>query len=232
MLTISLHAGSLEARNPSNHLAVLDIAYAKRHAFADYSVAMSLRGVGEVAPDKVLGYPRWSASVWDLTARALTRLLYRADQAPKSQTPDRRCAYATRMCAVIVRPTLDSLGAEIGWAEITQGKRRGHYQVELDEDILGPRSGSLAYGMKSLNPADLFLRAICAALYGGDVLGPKPNLIVPSSLPIDGDERFDVGSLQEPARTGFQRFRSLYPMAAAPEPLAKKTDYVNFLMGA
>ena len=74
MLKVSLHAGQLATRNASNQLAVLDIAYAKQEALADYLVALSLRGVGEVAPDMVTNYPRWSASVWDLTARALTRV--------------------------------------------------------------------------------------------------------------------------------------------------------------
>jgi hypothetical protein len=172
MLKITLHAGSLATRNPGTQLIVLDIAYAKQDALSDYLVAMSLKGVGEVPPDIVRNYPRWSTSLWDLTARALTRVLYRADQAPKSAEPDRRCAYATRLCAVIGRSTVAEQGVALGFAEILQhGSKRGVYTVRLDEDILGERKGRFAYGLNALNPADLFLRAICAGLYDSDVLG-------------------------------------------------------------
>lgn len=74
MLRVYLHAGGLDERNLGNQLASIDIAYAKKSALADYLVGMNLRSHGEVEPDYVLRYPRWSASLWDLVARALTRL--------------------------------------------------------------------------------------------------------------------------------------------------------------
>ncbi len=229
MLKITLHAGLLEDRNPGNQLMVLDIAYAKQDALADYLVAMSLKGEGEVAPDFVRDYPRWSSSLFDLTGRALTRILYRKDQAPKLAPPDRRCAYATRLCAVIERSTMSEQGRELGIAEIFQTNQRGVYNVQLDEDILGKRTGVFSYGLKSLNPADLFLRAICAALYGSDVLGPKPRLILPPTMPIGGVERFHIEGLDEPAKTGFQRYRNVYPSASPADPLPAAEDYVRFL---
>ena len=231
MLKISLHCGSMATRNPGNQLMVLDIAYAKQDVLSDYLVAMTLKGVGEVAPDHVRDYPRWSASLWDLTARALTRVLYRANQAPKSAPPDRRCAYATRLCAVIERSTMSEQGVELAYAEIAQtGNQRGVYSVHLDEDILGEHSGQFAYGLKALNPADLFLRAICAGLYDADVLGPMPHLIVPPTLSRDGVDHFHVEALAEPAKTGFQRYRSVYPSALAPDPFPAFEDYVRFLL--
>lgn len=231
MLKVILYSGVLEERNPGKQLAVLDIAYSKKEALADYLVALSLRGVGEVAPDQVKSYPRWSASLWDLVARGLTRVLYRADQAPAGRTPDRRCAYATRLCAVIERSTLEGTGAELGTAQIIQtGTQRGFYTVQLEEDILGRHSATFAYGLKSLNPADLLLRAICWALHGTDVLGPRPGLILAPSMRIDGVDRIHVDALREPARTGFERYRAVHPRAAAPEPMALAEDYVRFLM--
>jgi hypothetical protein len=230
MLKITLHAGSLATRNPGNQLMVLDIAYAKQDALSDYLVAMTLKGVGEVAPDFVRNYPRWSSSLWDLTARALTRVLYRADQAPKSAEPDRRCAYATRLCAVIERSTVAEQGVALGFAEILQdGSKRGVYTVRLDEDILGQREGRFAYGLKALNPADLFLRAICAGLYDSDVLGPRPKLILPPTMPRDGVDHFHIEALDEPAKTGFQRYRAVYPSTSEPDPFPAAEDYVRFL---
>lgn len=232
MLKITIHSGSVATRNAHNELAVLDIGYAHRAALADYVVALSLRGVGEVAPDQVLKYPRWSASLWDLTARALTRVLYRADQAPRSGPADRRCAYATRICAVIERATLDERGVELATVEIAQSeKRRGVYLAQFDEDILGPRTASFAYGLKSLNPADLLLRAICWAYYGTDVPGPRPALALPPTLHIDGVDRFHIDALVEPAKTGFLRHMGAnFPMTNAPDPLPVAAEYVNFLM--
>lgn len=75
MLRVTLHSGESTKRSLSNQMAVLDIAYARREAVADYLVAYSARNRGEVEPDRILEYPRWSASLWDLVARALTRVL-------------------------------------------------------------------------------------------------------------------------------------------------------------
>ncbi len=232
MLKVFIHAGSLATRNAGNQLVVLDIAYAKKEAVADYLVAMSLKGVGEVAPDAVCGYPRWSASLWDLVARALTRVLYRADQAPPSPEPDKRCAWATKLCIVIERSSVGSKCVELARAEISQnGKKRGTYAAVFDEDIIGQHSASFAYGLKALNPADLALRAICWALHGTDVLGPVPALILPATMVVNGVDRFHVNALTEPALTGFARYRGInFPTTAPPEPLAKAEDYVRFLM--
>ncbi len=231
MLKVFIHSGALATRNAGNQLVVLDIAYAKKEALADYLVAMSLKGTGEVAPDAVLKYPRWSGSLWDLVARALTRVLYRADQAPSSDVPDKRCAWATKLCIVIERSSVGSKCVELARAQISQdGNKRGTYTVLLDEDINGKLSASFTYGLKSLNPADLALRAICWALYGTDVLGPVPALILPATMKVDGVDRFHVNVLPEPARTGFERYRNNFPTTASPEPLAKAEDYVKFLM--
>ncbi len=159
MLRVHLHTGDLDGRNTANQLAVIDIAYAKKEALADYLVGMTLRGQGEVEPDTVLRYPRWSASLWDLVARALTRLLYRANQAPASERPDKRCAYATRLCAVIERSTLDGAGVELGTARIFQKEgQRGHYTAVFNEDINGQHVGHFTYGSKRLEPLPVVWR--------------------------------------------------------------------------
>lgn len=226
MIRVHLHTGPLKSRTPANRLAVVDIAYAHKGAFSDYLVAVSIEGLGEVAPDTVTKYPRWSGSLWDLTARAITRVLYRDDQAPAMRPPDRRCAYATELCAFIERATLQSQGVELGSASIVQdGGKRGLYTARFEEDILGPRQAQFAYGLKALQPLDLLLRAICFAYFGQDTLAPRPRLILPPTLRLEGREVFDVAALAEPARTGFLRH-----LGSDAEPLVEADAYACFLV--
>ncbi len=231
MLKVTIHSGAIKGRTLNNQLAVLDIAYAKREAIADYLLAYSARGHGETAPQILVGYPRWSASLWDLTARALTRVLYQADQAPSAGKPDRRCAYATRICAAIELQTLGERGVELGSVEITQDpKQRGTYTARFDEDILGPRRGTFQYGKKALDPADLLLRAICWTYFGLDILGPMPALDVPPSMQVNGTEMFHLEALHEPAKTGFLRHIGKSTVMSKPAALQPAAQYVAFLM--
>ena len=57
MLKVTVHSGLLSSRSAANQLAVLDIAYPKKSALADYVAALSLRGSGEVALAFVRDYP-------------------------------------------------------------------------------------------------------------------------------------------------------------------------------
>lgn len=231
MLRVFIHSGHLATRNPGNLLATLDIAYSKQGVWSDYAVGFSLKGTGEVLPDAVVGYPRWAGSLWDLVARALTRILYRADEAPGSPKPDCRCAYATRLCAVIEKSTSSERGIELATVEISQvGKKRGVYTALFKEDILGDNSASFTYGLKSLVPADLLLRAICWAYFDKDVLGPRPALVLPATMEVDKVHVFDANALPEPAKTGFHRYRGgNFPASRAPASMAKAADYEQFL---
>ncbi len=137
MLRLSIHAGLLKERCPQNQIAALDIAYQKRAALADYLVSLQLSGRGELEPAIVSNYPRWSGSVWDLVARAITAVLYRSDVAPPVPRVDKRCAYATKMCAVVQRVTTSDAGAEIARVELLQpGRVRGEYHAVFSEDII------------------------------------------------------------------------------------------------
>ena len=226
MIRVSVHAGPAAGRNQYNQVAVLDIAYQRQSAFSDYLVAASLDGEGEVNPDQVLNYPRWSGSLWDLTARAITRILFRADQAPPLGVPDRRCAYSTHLSAYIERSSQHSQGVELGQADIVQAHgQRGTYRATFEEDILGKRTGEFVYGKKSLQPLDLLLRAICFTYFGQDTLAARPKLIMPPTLELDGKTVFDVAALEEPARTGFRRYRG-----RADETLVPADDYARFLV--
>jgi len=233
MLRVSIHSGLLEQRTPLNVLGVLDVAYQARKPLADYLVGMTLASVGELSPVVLKQYPRWSASLWDLVARSLTAVLYRAEQPPPSGKADRRCAYATRLCAVIERSTAGSRGALLGTLEVSQrGPQRGLYTVNVQADLAKDASAQFEYGCKALNPADLVLRALCWALYGSDQLGPSPALILPPSMRIDGEDYFHVAALTEPALTGFRRHMAARNPDADVPQLARATDYIAFLRDA
>lgn len=231
MLKVYVYSGDLASRNPGKHLLVLDIAYAKKSYLSNYAVAMSVRGTGEVLPDILTNYPRWSASLWDLVARALTRILYRADQVPNLAEPDKRCAYATKICARIERSTVNDRCVELATVEIEQiPSKRGTYVAKFWEEIQGHHEARFVYGLKSLNHADLLLRAICHLLFGKDTLGPKPALILPPTLAVDGVDHFHSEALLEPAKTGFLRYQFNAAPNTSPDPMPKAAEYVRFLM--
>lgn len=230
MLRVNVHFGALPDRNEGNLCAVLDIAYAKQGLLSDYLVSLTVRGSGQAEPAMVMSYPRWSGNLWDLVARALGAALYGPGTAPPAAKPDRRCAYATRLCAAIEGADASSFGRLLGTAAIEQANgQRGRYVVTLFEDIMGSRSGCFEFGSKRLNPAELLFRGSCHALFGTDVPGPRPLLIVPALLKVDGEDHFDVQALNEPARTGFKRYLARrYPTTEALS-LARAEDYAQFL---
>ena len=230
MLRVKLHYGALADRNEGNLCAVLDIAYAKQSLMSDYLVSLTVRNGGHTEPAMVTSYPRWSGSLWDLVARALGASLYGSRPIPPADKPDRRCAYATRLCAAIEGADAQRSGLLLGTASIEQvTDQRGRYAITLDEDIMGARSGRFEFGTKRLNPAELLFRGICQALYKTDIPVPRPSLIVPALLKVNGEAHFDVQALSEPARTGFTRYLARRYPTAEELSLARAEDYAQFL---
>lgn len=230
MLRVAIHSSTLRERSPLNQVAILDIAYHNREMLPNYLVAMTVSGAGALQPGIVEKYPRWSGSLWDLVARALATLLYPQAAVPPTHSPDRRCAYTTVACATLEKSSLTERGVHLGSLEIAQaGKQRGVYRVTMDEDILGERGADFAYGCKRMSLPDLVMRSICHVLFDQDVAGARPKLVVPETLLIDGEERFDIQSLAEPARTGFMRFMHQHFPARADDQLARAKDYIEFL---
>lgn len=232
MLRVTLYSGALEDIAPGKLLATLDIGYRKLEALADYTVTLNARGNGASDVETLVGYPRWSGSLWDLVARSLTRALYGANDAPAAPVPDKRCAYATRMCAVIEKTTNTQRAVKLATAEIAQsGKQRGVYTATFTEDVLGTKTAEFAYGQKVLNHSDLLLRAICYAYFGKDTLGARPSLYIPGTITINKVEVFDAYSLPEPVRTGFLRHRGMETAGAEQaSQMVKLDDYAFFLM--
>lgn len=230
MLRVTLYHSTLKDRSEANQCAVLEVAYDRKGIKSDYLASLSLRDAGQCEPGKVLGYPRWSGSLWDLVARALAVSLYGSKPVPPADKPDRRCAYATKLCAAIEGSDAKRSGLLLGSATVTQdGNQRGRYVVELQEDILGVHRGKLAFGSKRLNPAELLFRGVCQALYGADQPGPWPSVIAAPFIKVDGVDHFDVQALREPARTGFRRYLARRYPTTEEVSFGRAEDYAEFL---
>lgn len=71
MLRISVHAGLPSGASRYNRSDWLDIGYERLDADAEYKIVLFQAGIGACEPILLTGYPRWSASLWDLIARAI-----------------------------------------------------------------------------------------------------------------------------------------------------------------
>jgi hypothetical protein len=106
MLRVSIHAGLLRDINRFNRVDWLDIGYEKLDAAANYKIVLFNVGEGATPVIPLLNYPRWSASLWDLTARAIALALSpdpnnRKEQVEPLEPRGKRYAYAREVSAVI-----------------------------------------------------------------------------------------------------------------------------------
>lgn len=76
MLRVTIHSGMPSEASRFNRTDWIDIGYDNLAPHADYKVMLFLTGYGALRPVRLLGYPRWSASLWDLTARAIAASLW------------------------------------------------------------------------------------------------------------------------------------------------------------
>jgi hypothetical protein len=246
MLRINIHAGALETASRFNLLAWLDVGYEKLEPIADYKTMLFQAGIGAMLPAPIYNYPRWSASLWDLTARALALGLREVPENITEELPsfvysDKRFAFADQMCASIEhlptagnrhRRTLSSL-------QIKQvGRRRGHYVAAFDEHTMKRHLTSpFIFRPARLQAAELVLYACLIHLNGKPELPPRPALCVPPPFEVDGQRFVQIHQLTEPARTGFVTWlyhNDTAPLEhkAAPSGIAPERMYVRFLKEA
>jgi hypothetical protein len=208
MLTVTIHAGEPAAACEANSLGWLQIAQKQRGAIVDFKTLMFVRGLGALEQALVPEYARWSGSLLDLVARSIAVSVERVETLPAPPL-ERGCAYARRMCVLVehqgmhgprVRPRLATLDIEM--------TKRGIYQVQADEDILGTRTAEgLVYRPVRLNAWLLAAYACTAVLHGAPALPPRPALKLPPTVKAeDGTACVEVAALPEPMRTGLQRW--------------------------
>lgn len=237
MLRLTIHSGVHEERTEAKRLAWLDIAYARRDVHADYVTALFLAGHGEITPQLITSYPRWSANVWDLVGRALSVCLYATETVPALR-PAPRSAFADQICGHLQVVAPDGrMGQSIGSFEFYRvGRSRTAYAGWIEDDLTGRRDiQDLAYRATRFNAADFVARALGTALNGEPQFGARPSLVEPDLVEIDGASYVEVAALPEPAKSGLRRHWAYgmgRPMRPDGSPAVKLGEFVRFLAGA
>lgn len=246
MLRVSIHAGPLAGITRFNRLDWLDIGYDKLAAVADYKVVLFNTSIGATDVVHLRNYPRWSASLWDLVARAIALALSPAlsdavEAVQPAKTVEKRVAFAEAISAVIEHhPTYGRVGRRLAAMEVVRhGKTRGLYHARVEEDLQPSRSTvPFVFAPAYLSPAELIMRAALVGLTGDhSELPPRPTLRTPRSFNVDGKACVAIHRIHEPARTGFRRWLDRYgeppsPHDGAPEGVAPEAEFVRFLQEA
>lgn len=210
MLKVSLHYATPSQVSAQNRLGRLNIAYARLDALADYKAVMFAAGVGEMPPVLLRGYPRWSASVWDLVARSVCLSLNGCEAfAPGDLTSGRAGAFIDDMTAVIEHcpDGGDNRRATIGTAHISMRKRRCHYNAFFEDDILGKRESSVFVSRPDgLSPWDLLARAYAWTASERFELPARPGLYTPVPVQQGLGSFVPLDTVREPALTGIRRW--------------------------
>jgi hypothetical protein len=243
MLRVSIHAGLLRDINRFNRIDWLDIGYEKLDAAANYKIVLFNVGVGATPVIPLLNYPRWSASLWDLTARAIALGLSpdstnRKEQVEPLEPRGKRYAYAREVSAVIQHlPNTGLRIRNVGSMQIWQcSVTKGFYQAQIDEDLMPSiTTKQFAFMPAFLRSAELVMRTALVGLTGSlETMPPRPPARLPTAEEIDGRLQVAIHKIREPARTGFIRW--LYEIdsppqeyAGMPEGVAPEAHFVKFL---
>jgi hypothetical protein len=251
MLRVSIHAGPLRSISRFNRTDWLDIGYHTLDDRAVYKVVLFKIGQGAVPSVLLRKYPRWSSSLWDLSARALTRALYPVpdneqesnpqEEVPVAQHVTKKRAFAESMSAVIQHmPNSGAAVRQIAAMQIEEHKsKRCMYRARIEEDLQTTRqAGYFQFAPSFLQPAELVLRAALFSMSGSiDVFPSRPPLQLPKDKIIDGKRFIAIHHLKEPARSGLLRWlyrhrRVPVAQAGAPEGLVLWAIFEDFLKHA
>lgn len=241
MLKVSLHYATPATVNERNVLGRLDIAYARLDALADYKALMFITGVGELAPIRLEGYPRWSASIWDLVARVVCLGLNHTEAIWPAELPyERQCAFIDDMTAVIEHcpDGADSRRAVIATAHVKRGRRKGQYTAVFTSDLQASMQSSVfVHTPLGLTPWDLLARAYAWTAHERFELPPRPTLYTPIPVQYGGQVYVALEAINQPARTGVVRWLHKRGLAAATldlvtGPCVTEAQFVEFLRRA
>ena len=212
MLKVTLHHATQDSVSAQNILGRLDIGYARLDATADYKAVMQTSGLGEQSPVTLTGYPRWSASIWDLVARITCLGINRREAIWPAEIPvQRRCAFIENMTALVEHwpDGVHTRRASVGSARVSMLRRKGRYEATFTDDILGEqRSEVFTHTPEALNAWDLLVRAYAWTVAETFVLPPRPQLYVPIPVAHGGTSYVGLDTVGEPARSGIRRWMS------------------------
>lgn len=208
MLKVTLHHAPPERVGLHNVIGRLDIGYAKLSLYADYKLVMTAAGVGELPPRRIQGYPRWSASVWDLVARAIC-LCLTGREGLGPELHGRKGAFFDHLTAVIEhwQDGVDTRRATVGTAYVQMRRRRCHYEAVFEDDLCGEvRAQQFCFAPEGLDPWELLARAYAWAAHKNPNLPRRPAACIPIPIEYAGASFVSLDTVPEPARTGIARW--------------------------
>lgn len=241
MLHVSLHFATEKTASFHNRVGWLDIGYEVLKEHATYKAKMFVAGVGELPTVRIADYPRWSATVWDLILRIITKALYTEEKFRLDMPMLRKGAFIDHLYARLehVADGVDGRRSDIGSATVVMNKTRCNYVATMTDDCCGPRvSDKFRHTPEVLQHWDLLARGLALCMTGQVAVPPRPVLYVPGGIKLpDGVEYVPISRLADPARVGFTRW--LQKVGVTPEPhhcssdgLVKGELYVRFLQKA
>lgn len=245
MLRVSIHAGGLDTVTRFTQRAWIDIGYEKLAPIANYKTVLFQAGFGASMPAQIDRYPRWSASLWDLAARAIV-LGLRTD--PDCLDEDvipvehqiKRFAFAKQLSALIEHAAPNGQNHRtLASVQIDQvGRSRGMYTAHFEEHTMSRRvTEPFQFRPDFLRPAELLLHACLIRLNGRVEMPARPSLCVPDPVETSGQRFVPIHRLVEPARTGFvswllRREKPPIEHPGAPMGIAHESLYTTFLREA
>lgn len=241
MLKLSLHTSTPRGVSVNNRVGLLDVAYDKLAARADYKALMWTAGLGEQAPVRLENYPRWSASVWDLLVRIICLSISAKEAVWPAVIPNRRKgALALNLTAVVEHwPNGMEPGRKmVGSAHIQMCTRRCNYRATFRDDILGEVSSEVfRHTPDVLNVWDLLTRAYGWATARAPELLPRPELYKPIPVSMGSESYVNLDTVSEPARTGCYRWldKEGIKTVEVPDidgPCVTEAQFVTFLQKA
>lgn len=215
MLRVSIHAGPLGGISRFNRLDWVEIGYRHLAAEADYKVVLFEVGCGVRDQVVLHKYPRWSASVWDLTARAIAAAFSPDAKNPKEEVQpvddvSEKVAFADCVSAVIQHiPNAGNAIRQLGAIEIVGDDfERGLYGTTVEEEMMTTlRPAPFFFAPRFLRPSELILRGILQGLTGNSTRLPTRPSLLKIEPEIINDERCALTErIPEPARSGFRRW--------------------------
>ena len=239
MLRLSIHAGPLSGISRFNRLDWLDIGYQRLAAEADYKVVLFEVGSGVREQVILAGYPRWSASIWDLAARAIAVAFSKDPSKPEETVPQVECnpekfAFADRLSAVIQHiPNVGAAIRQLGTMEIISDEfDRGFYGVTINEELMPAlQPAPFFFAPKFLRPSDLVLRGILQGLTGSITEIPtRPPLLQLAPEVVEGEPAAVMERIPEPARSGFRRWLMARKRSSKETPFDARAMAVPFAL--
>jgi hypothetical protein len=216
MLRLTVHNGLPSQASRFNRTDWLDIGYDELNTFADYKLVLFQTGIGACGPVILKGYPRWSASLWDLVARSIALAFWPQPAGqpeavvPAQHANAKRIAFADHTTAILEHlPARGSATRQLSTMLITHSaKARGAYGARVDEDIYERRTvAPFLFAPAVLRPIELVLRTALFMLHGSiDTLPARPRLSVPPLDEEAGAQYVRLSRLAEPQRTGLVRW--------------------------